>query len=548
MQKQRNIKFKWRLMQVGLSTLALAALAPVATSYAVDSWGPERPTYTMKKPADHPTFNSITDNNVIGDERDFVRVAEKGGKKWLNEVKMVPGKTYQVFIFYHNNAASNLDEGGKGYAQKAKIRSSFPTKVNSSAKGKVSATISSTTTTPKEVYDVAFFTTDSKADVSLEYVLGSAIIYNQGKLNGTVLSRELFSTGDYIGFNKLSGVLPGCSEYSGHIIYEVKAKQTSSKSSKSVSLDGKNFFSSVTAKPGDTVTYKISFSNTGSETLNDVTFRDVLPKGVTFVSGSIKLYNDATKSTRSLTDALVKNGVNTGKWGKGVSGTITYQVKVDKDIVKDGDCGTNLFKNTVRTTTNETGSATSTATIKVEKTCEEPPKDPCLNEDGTVKTECCDQEKYKDLPQCKEEPDPCLNEDGTVKTECCDQEKYKDLPQCSEKPDPCLNEDGSVKTECCDQEKYKDLPQCKKPDPCLNDDGSVKTECCDKEEYKDLPQCKKDEPKPTPYLPNTGPGEIALAIVAAFCVVTGVTYWYRSQKEVAEVQKEVKHGNGEHKQ
>ena len=155
MPKQKNINFKRRLIVAGLSALTLAVLVPAASTYA---WGPDRPTYTMKKPADHPTFNSITDNNVIGDERDFVRVAEKGGKKWLNEVKIVPGKTYQVFIFYHNNAASNLNEGGKGYAQKAKIRSSFPTKVNSSAKGKVSATISSTTTTPKEVYDVALVT------------------------------------------------------------------------------------------------------------------------------------------------------------------------------------------------------------------------------------------------------------------------------------------------------------------------------------------------------------------------------------------------------
>ena len=51
------------------------------------------------------------------------------------------------------------------------------------------------------------------------------------------------------------------------------------------------------------------------------------------------------------------------------------------------------------------------------------------------------------------------------------------------------------------------------------------------------------EPTPTPELPNTGPGEIALAVVAAVCVITGVSYWYRSQKEVAEVQKGIK-GDG----
>ena len=104
-----------------------------------------------------------------------------------------------------------------------------------------------------------------------------------------------------------------------------------------------------------------------------------------------------------------------------------------------------------------------------------------------------------------------------------------------------FNEDGSVKPECCDQEKYKDEPACKPDDedPCKNEDGSIKPECCDRPEYENLPQCKK-EPASTPELPNTGPGEIALAVVAAVCVITGVSYWYRSQKEVAEVQKGIK--------
>ena len=271
----------------------------------------------MKKPAGSPTFNSITDNNVIGDERDFVRVMEEGSKDgYVNEVKITPGKTYIVYIYYHNNAASNTNGSGKGLAQEVRVRSSFPTKVNSSAKGTVSATISSTTTTPKEVWDEAYFTTDSKKDVELKYVTASAKIYNEGKLNGKVLGTQLFNDGDLIGFNNLSGVVPGCIEYSGHIVYRVKAEQANSKISKTVSLDGKNFFSSVTAKPGDEVTYKITFENTGTKDLNNVTFRDKLPAGVTLVPGSVKLYNTGTKTTRSLSDAVVANGVNTGLFGK----------------------------------------------------------------------------------------------------------------------------------------------------------------------------------------------------------------------------------------
>ena len=451
MLKQNNTNFKRRLIVAGLSALTLAILVPVASTSA---WGPDRPTYKMKTPPDHPTFNSITDNNVIGDERDFVRVTEVGGNgKYVNELKITPGKTYEVYIFYHNNAASNLNASGKGVADKVKVRSTFPSKINSSNKGTINATISAANTTPASVWDEAYLTTDSKQDVELHYVNATAKIKNQGKLNNTILSTELFTTGDYIGYNSLSGTLPGCSEFSGHIVYHIRAEQAGSSVEKAASINDKDFFKDVTAKPGDTVTYRITFKNSGSKDLTNVTFRDQLPSGVTLVPGSVSLHDTGTNKTRTLADAIVTQGVNTGMFGEGVTGTITYKVKVNSDIVKDGSCGTNSFKNIITATTDQTGRQTASAVIKVEKACDE--------------------------------------------------------------PDPCRNEDGSVKPECCDQEKYKDLPQCKK------------------------------NPTPTPELPNTGPGEIALAVVAAVCVITGVSYWYRSQKEVAEVQKGIK-GDGDH--
>ena len=461
MLKQNNTNFKRRLIVAGLSALTLAVLVPVASTSA---WGPDRPTYKMKTPPDHPTFNSITDNNVIGDERDFVRVTEVGGNgKYVNELKITPGKTYEVYIFYHNNAASNLNASGKGVADKVKVRSTFPSKINSSNKGTINAT-----------------------EGELHYVNATAKIKNQGKLNNTILSTELFTTGDYIGYNSLSGTLPGCSEFSGHIVYHIRAEQAGSSVEKAASINDKDFFKDVTAKPGDTVTYRITFKNSGSKDLTNVTFRDQLPSGVTLVPGSVSLHDTGTNKTRTLADAIVTQGVNTGMFGEGVTGTITYKVKVNSDIVKNGSCGTNSFKNIITATTDQTGRQTASAVIKVEKACDEP--DPCRNEDGSVKSECCDQEKYKDEPACKPDDE----------------------------------------------------------DSCKNEDGSIKTECCDRPEYKDLPQCKKN-PTPTPELPNTGPGEIALAVVAAVCVITGVSYWYRSQKEVAEVQKGIKDGGNHDK-
>ena len=61
MLKQKNIKFKRRMTVAGLVAAAVSIVVPMTAS----AWGPERTTYTMKNPADKPTFNSITDNNVV---------------------------------------------------------------------------------------------------------------------------------------------------------------------------------------------------------------------------------------------------------------------------------------------------------------------------------------------------------------------------------------------------------------------------------------------------------------------------------------------------
>ena len=42
---------------------------------------------------------------------------------------------------------------------------------------------------------------------------------------------------------------------------------------------------------------------------------------------------------------------------------------------------------------------------------------------------------------------------------------------------------------------------------------------------------------PPAELPKTGPAEVALAVVAAVCVIVGIIYWYRSQKDLAAVEK-----------
>ncbi len=70
-----------------------------------------------------------------------------------------------------------------------------------------------------------------------------------------------------------------------------------------------------TANPGDTVTYTIVVSNTGDANATSVVVTDNLPDGFTFVDGG--------KATKTW---------NIGALAAGASQTLTYQVKVGKDV------------------------------------------------------------------------------------------------------------------------------------------------------------------------------------------------------------------------
>ena len=480
-----NTKFKRRLMVAGIAAVATAAIVPFASSSA---YGPERKTFTMKSPADYVSFNSITDNPALGDERNFVRIKEVGtSDKYRDSVKVTAGKEYEVYVYFHNNAKSSLnyDANASGIAKNVRIATGLSTwTINSSKKSKVSAVLSSSNANPTEVWDEAYLETDSTKDIVLKYVSASATMHNGYDANGATISSDyLFSSkGALIGEKELNGYIPGCAEYSGYITYRLKADKADSTVKKTVSKDGKNFYTSIDANPGDTLTYKVEFKNTGTLDLTNVTFHDKLPSGVTLVNGTTYLTNNANPNGIKMKDIIGANGFNTGLYGKNTTATITYQVKLNDNIVDSFKCGTkNAFKNKIIVdynvgTSNDVGEVFDSATINVKKECTPTPD--------------CDP---KTDPTCCEKGDP----------ECPEEE------ECDPKTDPT----------CCE----KGDPECPEEEDC---------------DPETDPTCGPTEETP-PELPKTGPGEIALAIIAVVCIVTGGIYWYRSQKDLAKVQKHI---------
>ena len=355
----------------------LSCLSIMSASSAM-AWGPERATFTMENPATYPTFNSITNNPTIGDERDFVRVGEINADvtDLKNEVEVVPGRQYLVYIYFHNNASATFNDAAhnnSGVAFQTRMATSFSTVLTPAEKGTITGTISAENSNPLSVWDEAYMTTKTDK-VLLHYVAGSAKIYNDFKANGSVMPSNLFSEqGTYLGLNALNGVILGCEEYHGIVTYVLQAEELGGSIDKTVSKDGVSFNESASLAPGEEATFQLTLINTGDVALTNAVIKDSLPEGLSLVPGSVKLRANDSTTWDSLTDDILGSGLNLGTIGTGNVVYVQYKVKAGDDF----DCtGRELRNNATLTYDSDikTGdSKEDSATITVKKAeCEEP--------------------------------------------------------------------------------------------------------------------------------------------------------------------------------
>ena len=371
---------------------------------SASAWGPERATFTMEKPATYPTFNSITNNPTIGDERDFVRVGEINAKETdlKNEIEVVPGKQYLVYIYFHNNASATFNDSAhnnSGVALQTKMATSFSTVLTPEKKGEITGTITASNSNPASVWDEAYMTTKTNK-VLMHYVEGSAKIYNDWKTNGGIMPSSLFTQeGSLLGLNALNGVIPGCEEYHGIVTYVLQADELGGSIEKTASKDGLKYNESVNLAPGEEAYFRLVIRNTGDVALTNATIKDTLPEGLTLVPGSVNLSANESTTAEPLSDDIIGNGYNLGTIGTSNTVYITYKVKAGEGF----DCnGKELNNKAVLVYDSETESGDSkedSASVIVKKTdCEEPTPDLDNCETNPSLPEC--QEK-----NCKTNPE-----------------------------------------------------------------------------------------------------------------------------------------------
>lgn len=345
-----------------VAILAAAIIVP-ATLFA---WGPSRPTYTTAVPADHITFNSITDNPSHGDEQNFVQIREASASNttYADSVSLTAGNEYVVYMYFHNNAAENLNLVAKGSYAKTSIPAVVAKNSNANLVGYVGANNSS----PLEVWDEAKLNNPTNGDMAMRFVPDSATIHSFGAVDGATMSDSIISTGAPIGYSSLNGDVPGCNEFAGYVTFRIKAEQANFTVDKQVRLAGSSTWSeNVNANPGDNVEYMIEYKNTGTTEQKNVLVKDVLPQGVSYIAGSTILKNANFPSGKTVSDNLTNGtGINVGTYLPGGNVFLKFTAKVagSDQLV----CGVNTFHNVVTIETSN-GSKEDSANVTVSKTC-----------------------------------------------------------------------------------------------------------------------------------------------------------------------------------
>ena len=356
------------------SIISGSILAAVIAPVAVMAWGPARPSFTIEKPADYITFNSITNNPVIGgDEKDFVGIREVGSNaNWTNNMKVQNGKEYYVRIYVHNNAASNLNLVAENVVAKLNVPTTTAKTVT------VQGQVSASNAKPNTVWDEATFSSDN--DFNLAYVAGSALFENNGMGTTKLPDSIVNNTGAKLGYDKLDGKIPGCFQYAGYVTVKVKAQVSQPQEKTNIDLaktvrnktnGEKSWVETANAKSGDTVQFQIHAKNTGSAGIQNLVIRDILPKGLNYVAGSTKLYNTSNPKGLKVSDNVIQNsGINIGSYQPNGDAYVRFDATVSAENSLPV-CGDNTLTN-IAQASDQKIVKNDTASVKVTKKCETP--------------------------------------------------------------------------------------------------------------------------------------------------------------------------------
>lgn len=335
------------------AVILLCILNPIKALAWGDSSG-GRAHYTIEEInsgalGDAVTFNSIVDSEGAQPyEPNFVSVqsadviARDTGSDWYgNDMTDVEdGGEYIIRLYVHNNSVSKQDGGSGAASQDTRVQVSIPGTSGNTVE--VNGFITSSNAVPDKYWDYVNFHSD--ANFHLEYVYGSAIIYNNAYPEGLALGDEIVTTteGVLIGYDKMDGIMPGGYQYACYITLKVRVVydyefEVDVKVRPAGTHD--EFTESVDAKVGDKVEYQIEFHNNTISEQKSVIIRDVLPNNMVYIGNTTYLYNSNYPNGTQITPDgdLFTTGINIGAYQGNASGWVRFTAEVVDKSLEEGD-------------------------------------------------------------------------------------------------------------------------------------------------------------------------------------------------------------------
>lgn len=303
------------------------------------TWGPtDRDVVSVQSRNSVVTLNSMVDNPVQGDERNFmqIRPSTAGNESYTDELVLTPGDVYVGYVYFKNDASPDAADA---VAENTRLKLEVPGVVHGSANAY--ARLSSDNAVPGEVWDgITLVLPEPNQEAALRYVSGSATLHTGGAADGTPLDDALFEAeGVLLGCDALDGNLPSRDECGGYVTFELRVDQPAFTVAASARVKGSTdpFASQVVATVGDVLDVRVTYQNTGTNQQDNVSLKiHDLPEGLRYVKESSQIANSKTGGDyHDTVDGVTTNGYNLGSYQPKGNVFFKFDLIIDESMLAD---------------------------------------------------------------------------------------------------------------------------------------------------------------------------------------------------------------------
>lgn len=295
-----------------------------------------------------------------------------GDTKYSPAVNATYDQVVKLQVYYHNT--ENPDSGKIAKDLTVKINIPNSAGKTQAVSSKISATDASNTVNSTATVNLA------NDDAYLQYIPGSAVWKHNTGTNASVkyvetkISDNVVTNGAGL---RLEDEKP-CYNFSATVTVLARVMRPGVKITKQVEKDGETnkWSQSNKAMPGDTLKYKISYTNNGNTNQTNVVIRDSLPVKMSLVPNSTYLYNQTNPSgVLYKSDNITHGGIVAGNYGPGAIAFVTFKVKVP--AATELNCGETTFTNVGVVQPKGFNEYYDSAKTTVNKVCENQPVYSC---------------------------------------------------------------------------------------------------------------------------------------------------------------------------